>query len=187
MFKIGGNSLQTVDKYKYLGVMFHEFKDYKVNAERLSEAGGRALGSGIILKIHNPNNFWIKTFEKLVSSCVVQILDYNSSVWAFQDYAFVNLVQNKAIRFFLGVHKFAPRVATNGDVGWLPCKERHWYNIVRLWNKLIRMDDSRVCKQVFNWDPERCLNNWSWDVKLILSHIDLEDYFHKNRLVIFLL
>lgn len=47
-FKIGGNSLQTVDKYKYLGVMFHEFKDYKVNAERFSEAGGRALGSGII-------------------------------------------------------------------------------------------------------------------------------------------
>ncbi|VDI32657.1 Hypothetical predicted protein, partial [Mytilus galloprovincialis] len=28
-FKIGGNSLQTVDKYKYLGVMFHELKTIK--------------------------------------------------------------------------------------------------------------------------------------------------------------
>ena len=28
-------------------------------------------------------------------------------------------VQNRAMRYFLGVHRFVPLLAINGDVGWL--------------------------------------------------------------------
>ncbi|VDI61569.1 Hypothetical predicted protein, partial [Mytilus galloprovincialis] len=38
-FKIGDNLLQITDTYKYLGVTFHDLKDFKDNANRLSEAG----------------------------------------------------------------------------------------------------------------------------------------------------
>ena len=55
-FKIGENHLQITDQYKYLGVTFHEFKDFKIKADRLSTDACRALG-GIISKIHNLKDF----------------------------------------------------------------------------------------------------------------------------------
>ena len=70
----------------------------------------------MISKIHKLE-FGIKTYEKLFNACVVPILDYCSSVWGFDDYSSVDPVQNRSIRYFLGVHRFAPKVAINGDIG----------------------------------------------------------------------
>ena len=83
------------------------------------------------------------------NSCVVPILDYQSSIWGFKDYNIIDTVQNGAIRYFLGVHRFPPKLAINGDIGWLPAKERRWCNILRYWNRLIQMDNSRLCKNIY--------------------------------------
>ena len=107
------------------------------------EAGGRALG-GVISKIHHLKDFGIKTFEKLFTSCVVPVLDYSSSIRGYKDFACLNQIQNKAFRYFLGVHKFAPTLAINGEVGWVNAKERRWCNMIRYWNKRISMDDTRI-------------------------------------------
>ncbi|CAG2247352.1 HARBI1 [Mytilus edulis] len=152
--------------------------DYTSNAENLSAAGGRALGA-IISKIHSLKEFGIKTYEKLYVSCIVPILDYCSSVWGFKDLNCVDTVQNKAIRYFLGVHKFAPKLAINGDVGWLPSKERRWCNMVRYWNRLMDMDNSRLCKRVFLWDYELSTNNWSTSVRTIMSLVGMDDNFQQ--------
>ena len=159
-FNVGNNELETVSTYKYFGVIFNEKCTFLNNAENLAKAGGRALGS-IISKIHNLKEFGIKTFEKLFNACVVPILDYCSSVWGFNNFSSVDDVQNRSIRYFLGVHRFAPKLGINGDVGWLPSKERRHINIIRYWNRLLDMDNRRLCKQVFQWDYNLCKNNWS--------------------------
>ena len=82
-FKIGENVLETTDRYKYLGVIFHEKQDYSINSEALGKAAGRALGS-IISKIHSLKEFGFKAYEKLYSSCVMPILDYCSAVWGLK-------------------------------------------------------------------------------------------------------
>ena len=106
----------------------------------------------IITKLRNLKEFGMKTFEKLYNSCVVPILDYQSSVWGYKDYNDIDALQNRTIRYFLGVHRFAPKLAINGDMGWLPTKERRWFNILRYWNRLVNMDEVRICKKVFLWD-----------------------------------
>ena len=53
-----------------------------------------------------------QTYEKLCNACVVPILDYHSSVWGYRD----DSVQNRSLRYFLGVHRFAPKLPINGDV-----------------------------------------------------------------------
>ena len=70
-FKIGDNRLETTDRYKYLGVMFHHLKDFKMNAERLAGAGTRALG-GIISKIHHLKDFCIQTYENCIHNVLFQ-------------------------------------------------------------------------------------------------------------------
>ena len=168
--------MEYTDHYKYLGVIFTEKNDFTQNAEKLARGAGRALGS-VIPKLQTLKEFGIKTYEKLFNSCVVPILDYQSSIWGFKDYNIIDTVQNRAIRYFLGVHRFAPKLAINGDIGWLPAKERRWCNILRYWNRLIQMDNSRLCKKIFLWDYNICRNNWSADVKCIMDKIGLTQRF----------
>jgi len=41
-------------------------------------------------------------------------------LWGIEDLETSNgeLVQNSAIRYFLGIHKYAPTLAIVGDMGW---------------------------------------------------------------------
>ena len=48
-FKVGNDLLETVDRYRYLGVIFQEKCDYTSNCEALAKGAGRAL-EGIIIK-----------------------------------------------------------------------------------------------------------------------------------------
>ena len=169
-FRVGDNILEFTERYKYLGVIFTEKNDFALNTENLARGAGRALGS-VISKLQTLKEFGIKTYEKLFNSCIVPILDYHSSIWGFKDYSAIDAVQNRSIRYFLGVHRFAPKLAINGDIGWLPAKEQRWYNMLRYWNKLIHMDNSRLCKKVFLWDYNICTNNWSAEIKYIMSKI----------------
>ena len=114
---------------------------------------------------------------KLYSACVVPILDYCSSVWGYTDFSCIDTVQNKTIRYFLGVHKFAPNLAIKGDVGWLPSKERRWCNILRYLNRLMDMNNTRPCKKVFLWDYEISTNNWSSGVRIIMSLVGMAEHF----------
>ena len=100
VFKVGDNVLEVTEKYKYLGVVFFSEKgDFNLNTTNPAKGGGRALGS-IITKLRNLKEFGIKTFEKLYNSCVVPILDYQSSVWGYKDYNDIDAVQNRTIRLF---------------------------------------------------------------------------------------
>ena len=74
--------LEIVKSYKYLGVIFDENLDYTAHCEAISKGAGRALG-GIISKVYKVNYFGFKSYEKLFYNCVVPILDYGSSTWAF--------------------------------------------------------------------------------------------------------
>ena len=44
-FSVGPTQLKTVDQYKYLGITLNENLDYKICAQELADANGRALGS----------------------------------------------------------------------------------------------------------------------------------------------
>ena len=54
-----------------------------------------------------------------------------------KEYDITDMVQNRSLHYFVRVHRFAPKLAVNGDVGWLPAKERRWCNTLQYWNRLI--------------------------------------------------
>ena len=55
--------------------------------------------------------------------------------------------------------------------------------MLRLWSRLLLMDDNRVTKQVFNMDYQKCAKNWSTEIKTILNYIGCSDHYN-NRSVI---
>ena len=175
-FKLGHSELGIAECYKYLGVYFHEHLDFSTHCNAISKGAGRALG-GLTSKIRKMKDFGFKTYEKLYFSCVAPILDYGSSTWRIKSYRCLDNIQNRAMRFFMGVHRYAPITALIGDINWLPCLYRHWLNIVRFWNRLIRMDNNRLTKAMFHQDCRLCNNNWSSDFKVMLNKLGLDNFF----------
>ena len=126
------------------------------------------------------------TYSKLFDACIRPILDYCSGIWGFKNYDQCNIVQNRAIRSFLGVHKYAANSAINSDMGWLPCQNRRKLNMIRFWYRLIKMPIDRLTKQIFEWDMSITLNetsnNWCNDMKLLFQDLNLYDIFERKTL-----
>ncbi len=51
--------------------------------------------------------FGYNNYTKLYHSGAIPILDYCSSVWGYCNLDKIDILQNRALRVFLGVHKFA--------------------------------------------------------------------------------
>ena len=77
-------------------------------------------------------------------------------------------VQQSAARTFLGLNKFTSLLAIEGDTGWDSCQLRINLSVLRYWNRLLKKDNSTLCKHVFLWDYSLCNNNWCSYVKQII-------------------
>ena len=148
LFKVKGYVLEYTDTYKYLGIFIMHFS---YTADTLAKAGSRALGS-VIQKIHSKKDIGFKTYKKLYESCVIPVIDYCSSSWGFKEYKKSESIQNRCFRYLLGVHKFTPLLCISGDIGVISCRHRHWVNMLRLWNRILKMADNRLPKTIFNYD-----------------------------------
>ncbi len=60
-------------------------------------------------------------FSKLYDSLVQPIMDYGASV----SFSCIDAVQNRAMKYFLGVGKRTPVAAMQGDIGWSVPTHRH--------------------------------------------------------------
>ena len=96
------------------------------------------------------------TFNKLYHTIVVPITDYCSSVWGYGIFTKAASIQNKAICYFLGVHSTAPLAGLQGEVNWITSRYRRHLCKIRFWNRLTRMDNTRLTKKIASWDKSMC-------------------------------
>ena len=175
-FHLGTSGLKTLSEYKYLGIVLDEYLDYSVTTKTLANAANRALGA-IINKFKKINGLGYYTYTRMFHSGVCPILDYCSETWGFKDFASINSVQNKAIRIFLGVHRFAPIAAITGDFGWTHSMIRRQIAMLRMWNRIVQMGDGRLPKIILKWDISLDGQNWSFDLKKILGDVQQSHVF----------
>ena len=120
----------------------------------------------------------------MFNAAVTPVMFYGSSVWGFSkqnDHA--EMIQNRAIRYVLGVNRFTPLPALTGEMGWSPTKDNKYINMLQLWNRLIKMSSDRLTKWVFNVDYEKASvnRNWCSDVRDIFCMIgELSVYNEKT-------
>ena len=77
-------------------------------------------------------------------------MEYGSSCWGFKQISKCDNVQNRAIRFVLGVLRFTPISFLYSEMLWQCTRYRQWLNMIRYWNQLIAMDNQRLTKIVIN-------------------------------------
>ena len=177
-FLFGEDSLTIVPVYKYLGVQFDKYLNFEKNASVLADAASRALGA-IRSKLKSLKCFGFNSFNTLFNSGVLTIADYSAGVWGTKNYAKTEQVSYKAARYFLGVHRFAPVEALLGDMGWSTAKTRHKILIMKYWNRLCELPQSRLTRRVFDWDRKftNSRGTWSYSARQILIDVQRPDLF----------
>ena len=142
--------LEDTSVNKYLGFPFDEFMNYENGIKLLADSAGRALGS-VVNKLKIGKDLGYSTYSQLYDACVSPIVNYAAGVQGFIERRISDAVQNKAIRCFLGILKYVPSLAAQGDMGWIPGTVTRKFDMIRLWNRFINMSDDRINKKVFLW------------------------------------
>jgi hypothetical protein len=178
-FKIGNNDIDIVQHYKYLGIIFDEYLHFDIASKTLAGAAGRALGK--LWSIYKGfNGLGYSSYTKLYESYVDSVMLYSSGAWYLKEHSCCNVLQNRAIRGFLGVHRFAPNLAIHGDMGWYSMSIKRKVSIIRLWNRIITMSNDRLPKILLDYNHCNGKGKWCKNVKEIFTNTGNEQrYFDK--------
>ena len=116
----------------------------------------------------------------MFTSGVVPILNYGCGIWGYAKANDSDQIQHRAIRYFLGVNKFTPIPALQGEMGWIPSRVRKQVCMIRFWNRMIDKSHDRLTKRVFEIDYTKD-NGWCAEVKKFFESIKMLDTFtHKE-------
>ena len=151
-FRCEESIIEYTDKYKYLGLVLNEHLDYSVTAKYVaqSESATRAFGL-LISKYKQAGGMPFDVFKKLFDTTVWSVISYGAAIWGIKEHAGISTVQYKACPFFLGVGKYTPNAAVNGDMEWTPTHVKQMKSVMCHWFRLNHMDSNRINKQIFLW------------------------------------
>ncbi len=71
--------------------------------------------------------------------------------WGHKSFSCIQAVQNRALRYYLGLGKYAPVAAMQGDMGWSVSEHRQWVCVTRQWCRSSTMEPDRVNSKIFHW------------------------------------
>ena len=170
--------MEYSDKYVYLGLLLTEHLDFNVTVKSVAQSASRALGL-LIGRYKNMGGMSFTVFSKLYETTVWPVISYASAIWGTKSYSCINAVENRALRFFLGVGKYTPTAAVTGDTGWEPPLVKQCRNLCKFWHRLRNMDVNRIDKKVFIWaesNARSSCKNWVFSIKQIFTDLNLEIY-----------
>ena len=68
-----------------------------------------------------------------------------------REFSYIDAVQNRAERCFMGVGRYTPNAAVNGDMGWDKPIIKQWSSVINNWIIIKKMDEGKINKKVYNW------------------------------------
>ena len=163
-FVCGTQHIEMTDSYKYLGLVLDENLNFDITVKAVAQSAHRALGL-LIAKDRAHGGMPFHIFSSLYDTLVQPIISYGASVWGQKSYGRINAVQNRAMKYFMGLPKCAPTAAAYGDTGWLDPETRQWMVVGQQWCRLINMDEGRVNKKIFLWSCRAAnsgVKNWAY-------------------------
>ena len=101
-------------------------------AKMVSQAAGRALGL-LISKYKTLGGMPFDVYNKLYDVLVWPVIAYWAAVWGDRSYSCIEAIQNRAMRFYLGVGRYTPSAGVAGDMGWTSTLIRQWKSVSNVW------------------------------------------------------
>jgi hypothetical protein len=169
VFRLGENVvIETVDRYRYLGLVLTEFMDLNITVKYVALAAQRALGV-LVAKSKSQGGLPYPVFTKLYDTFVQPIIDYGAAIWGHKSFSCIQKVQNRAMRYYLGVGRRTPNVALQGEMGWSCSEKRQWVCVTRQWCRLRNLQETCINKTIFKWAYRHAIQGKKNHQKLIVE------------------
>jgi hypothetical protein len=174
-FNYGTESIEIVNEYLYLVVMFSSSCVFRKAAELAKTEGMRALGSVFCrAKIYA----WIvhsKLFESIVRSTVL----YSAHVWGWSYTDILEKVQSQFIRRLFHLDCKTPTYALRLETNSCKLELALAGHTINFSIRLLSMDDSRIAKMCFKTltsyaGQDNSRYNWSLHLKALLEKTGFE-------------
>ncbi len=107
---------------------------YKVTAFMVAKAASCALGL-LIAKSKAYGELPYEVCSQLYNSLVYPIIDYGAAIWGTNQCSCISAVQHRACRYFMGVGRYTPNAAVQGDMAGIAVT-RHWCHLVNIYSDL---------------------------------------------------
>ena len=128
--------------------------------------------------------FPLNIYQILYEACVCSITGYAAEIFGFRQYGSIEKLHSRAIRAFLGVPKTTPVAGLRSEINWLEPTSRTQLKLIRMYHRLLTMNDNFLTKKVFLWDLKVAetskFSTWSDEVKSILDSSNLMELFTLN-------
>lgn len=147
-FKCDTDTIEFASNYTYLGLVRDEYLDFSATAKHVAKSASRALGL-IIAKFKSAGGLPLGVYNKLYNSIVWPVVAYGAAIWGNKRFSCINAIENRAMRFYLGVGKYTPFTVVVGYMEWQPALANQWKCINAFWNSCIAMPSGRLNKQIY--------------------------------------
>ena len=124
---LDGKEMQYVEDYKYQGCWVNEFLNNKKTVKSLTAVAGTSFGRIVnILKHMGDIGYDINLIP--YGTYVLPVVNY-MVVWGFANHS-AQVFQNSTGHVYLGVHQFAPLVATMTKMDFLSMRRERWIEML---------------------------------------------------------
>ena len=113
-------------------------------------------------------------------SRVLSVLTYGAEIWGYSGETLTALTQNKAMRVFLGVNRNAPILSMIGDLEWVPQSISKTLCLLRFWNRLTKMENTRLTKYVFLHVLQSKIR-WCKTIRNTFDDLSMTDIFYRRN------
>lgn len=167
---LNGQTLETVNEYKYLGVLLHCTGTWTLAKNDLVSRATRAvcvLWSNVKKFGYMPQ----KTLLSIFDSKVLPILLYGSEIWGVDKYDEIEKVANNFYRQLLGMNKNCSVTFIRGELGRYSLMPYILTKIISYWIKIVRCPEQRAIYQCYRHQLELVNNEidcWALSVRNIL-------------------
>ena len=88
-------------------------------------------------------------------------------------------IHYRALRAFLGVNRFATKGGLEGEMGWNMPNIRRKMNMLRMWNRIMKMEESRLPTLIFH-EQMKSKDSWFNDLRNVFVSVNAIDVLEKN-------
>ena len=166
----GGQLLEVVNSYKYLGFDFTTRMSMKSSVSSFIIKAKSALNS-LFKSLNSVDCHETNIFFKLFDSKVSPILSYSSELWGVFNIDDIEKVHTLAIKRFLNVSSHCSNSIIYGETGRVPLSINHTISSLKYWLKLTKRPNTCLSKQAYEYlvqQSNKGGDNWANRIKTIL-------------------
>jgi len=167
IIKFGDATLEVVDEYLYLGILFNYNGTFTKAIKRLRDIANKAMFS--ILSKGRKYGLDIDTQLHLFNAVVTPILLYGCEVWGFSDLKPVEKVILRFCKMILKVKSSTPTAMVRGELGILPLEIEIKTRMITYWSKILKGNHDKYTFHLYQLSLE--LNHSKW-IKAIREILD---------------